>query len=83
MCVLLVCYTAYVANSLRTFQDGNYYPGTNGIIGADVPCGVITLWRYSLTIGKFLFWFVPICVIYQPPQVKLIAVSLLETLLTR
>jgi hypothetical protein len=40
---LLVCYTVYGANSLLTFRHGNYYPGTNGIIGADVPCGVITL----------------------------------------
>jgi len=81
MCALLVCYAAYGDNSLPTFRDGNYYPGTNDIIGADVPCGVITLWRCSLTIGTFLFWFVPVRMIYQP-QVKLLAVTLLVTLWT-
>jgi len=37
MCVLLVCYAVYGANSLPMFWDGNYYPGTNDIIGAYVP----------------------------------------------
>ena len=59
MCTLLVYYAAYGANSLPMFPDGNHYPETNDIIGADVPCGVITLWRCSLII-----------MIYQP-QVKL------------